>query len=112
MVNKSETQIFHSKCNYGCIYYEKNLTKYLDQKKLTFGRLVLVFQPVISGFADFQDFAHFFGRIFAFERFNKYVSFSCLYFFRSFAKNQEHPLIFHLHGEVLTLHVQARSYVF
>ena len=32
---------------------------YFDQKKLTFGRLVLVFQPpIMSGFADFQDLAH------------------------------------------------------
>ena len=55
--------------------------------KLSLGRLVLVFQPpIISGFADFQDFAHQFYCVSIFVFQNKYMPFSCFYLFRSFAK--------------------------
>ena len=58
-----------------------------DRKKLSCRRLVSVFQPsVIARFADPQHAAHGIDAIFVLVVQYKYVSFTGLYLFRSFAK--------------------------
>ena len=63
---------------------------YLDRKKLPRRWFGSVFQPtVISRSADLQHVAHFFDFVLFLICKHKKVSFTTLYFFRSFAKKTE-----------------------
>ena len=58
-----------------------------------------------------KNLAHLFHRIFVTKFFNEQISLAYFYFFWSFAKNQVHPLIFHLQALTLSFLSQVCEFV-